>query len=90
MTFSVTGIVQTVAARTNGDDGVVITGSIDSSEDGPVITGSFTLEVRQNEGLQVPEQGDRVNLSGWFSYDDGSRAEVPADLPEDTTGASGS
>lgn len=84
MTFSVTGTVTAVEARTNGDEAVTITCGLDTAEgaQGPIIAGMARFDVKLNEGLQIPEKGDRVSLSGWFSYDDGSRSADPGTTAE--------
>lgn len=83
MTFSAQGTVTSVEARTNGDDAVTITCALDTDQgpQGAILAGTLTLDVKLNEGLQIPERFDKVNLSGWFSYDDGSRSAETAAVP---------
>lgn len=80
MTFSAQGTVQSVQARTNGDDAVTITCSVDSDTgpQGAIIGGQVSLDVKLNAGLEIPAEGAQISLSGWFNYSDGSRSTATA------------
>jgi hypothetical protein len=77
MTFQATAIVQDVSEQTEGDLAPVDVLCQLQGEDGnPIVGGELRLQITPGAGLQLPSQGDRVSLNGWFSYDDGSRSEA--------------
>lgn len=75
MTFQAKAIVQDVSELIDGDTAPVdVLCQLEGEDGNPIVGGELSLQITPNAGLQLPKAGDRVNLSGWFSYDDGSRA----------------